>query len=56
MISAVIHRRQAREYLDRALQAQNRSRKLQYLRLAVNACVCAQALEADGGESSVNEN
>jgi len=47
MVSATIHRRWAREFLVRAVEAQNRSRKLHFLRLAVDNCVCAQNLEAE---------
>ena len=54
MINAAIHRRWAREFLDRAQQAEARSRKLQYLRLAVNNCACAQAMEADASSASIN--
>jgi hypothetical protein len=54
MINAAIHRRWAREFLDRAQQAQIRSRKLQYLRLAVNNCACAQAMETDGSPASID--
>jgi hypothetical protein len=54
MINAAIHRRWAREFLDRAQQAQTRSRKLQYLRLAVNNSVRAQAMEAGGSQASMN--
>ena len=45
MISAAIHRRWAREFLARAVAAQNRSRKLRFLRLAVDNCARAQDLE-----------
>jgi hypothetical protein len=52
MVSATIHRRWAREFLVRAVEAQGRSRKLHFLRLAVDNCVCAQNLDAE--ESAEN--
>jgi hypothetical protein len=55
MVSATIHRRRAREFLARAVKAQNRSRKLHFLRLAVDNCVCAQNLEAEGPSDVVEE-
>ena len=47
MMSPMIHRKWAREYLARAQQAQGRSRKLGLLRLAVSNSVRAQILEAE---------
>jgi hypothetical protein len=47
MMSPVIHRKWAREYLARAQQARSRSRKLDLLRLAVSNSVRAQILEAE---------
>jgi hypothetical protein len=47
MVSAVIHRRWAREYLCRAERAMSRDDKRRFLRLAVNNCVRAQALESE---------
>jgi hypothetical protein len=47
MLSATIHRRWAREYLCRAERATSRDDKLWLLRLAVNNCVRAQALESE---------
>ncbi len=49
MLPAIMHRKWAREYLDRAERTQLRSRKLSYLRLAVNNCVQAQKLETKEG-------
>ena len=45
MISPVIRRKWAREYLARAQHAQSRGRKLHFLRLAVRNSVHAQNLE-----------
>ena len=47
MVSAVIHRRWAREYLCRAERAMSRDKKRRFLRLAVNNCVRAQTLESE---------
>ena len=47
MMSPVIHRRWAREYLARAQQATSRRRGLDLLRLAVSNNIRAQELEAD---------
>ncbi|HEV8391404.1 MAG TPA: hypothetical protein VGQ35_16255 [Dongiaceae bacterium] len=47
MASAAIHRRWAREFLARAVEARNRGHKLRYLHLAVNNCIRAQHLETD---------
>ena len=47
MMSPVIHRRWAREYLVRAQQATSRRRGLELLRLAVSNNIRAQELEAD---------
>ena len=55
MVSAALHRRWAREFLDRAQEAQNRSRKLHFLRLAVNNAACAQSLEAEAASDSAEE-
>lgn len=55
MLPAIIHRKWAREYLDRADRAQLRSRKLTYLRLAVNNCVRAQDLEAKEKANPVSQ-
>jgi hypothetical protein len=46
MLSSTLHRKWAREYLERAARAQSGSRKLGYLRLAVANGVRAQAIEA----------
>ena len=47
MMSPVIHRRWAREYLARAQQATSRRRGLDLLRLAVSNNIRAQELEAE---------
>lgn len=47
MMSPVIHRRWAREYLVRAQQATSRRRGLDLLRLAVSNNIRAQELEAE---------
>ena len=47
MVTPVMHRKWAREYLARAEQAPDRTRKLQFLRLAVSNSVRAQRLEAE---------
>jgi len=47
MMSPVIHRKWAREYLARAVDARSRTRKLSLLRLAVSNSVRAQILEAE---------
>jgi len=54
MPSAALHRRWAREFLDHALRAPTRSRKLKYVRLAVNSSVRAQRIEA-GDNSATAE-
>jgi hypothetical protein len=46
MITPVLHRRWAREYLARAERTQQPSQKRCYLRLAVSNTVCAHRLEA----------
>jgi hypothetical protein len=46
MITPVLHRRWAREYLARADRTQQPSQKRRYLRLAVSNTVCAHRLEA----------
>jgi hypothetical protein len=52
MMSPVIHRKWAREYLARAVEAQSRSRKLGLLRLAVSNSLRAQILEAESRSPS----
>jgi hypothetical protein len=47
MMSPVMHRRWAREYLARAQQAASRRRGLDLLRLAVSNNIRAQELEAE---------
>ena len=47
MMSPVLHRRWAREYLARAQQAPSRRRGLDLLRLAVSNSIRAQELEAE---------
>jgi hypothetical protein len=47
MMSPVIHRRWAREYLARAQRATSRRRGLDLLRLAVSNNIRAQELEAE---------
>jgi hypothetical protein len=47
MMSPVLHRRWAREYLVRAQQATSRRRGLDLLRLAVSNSMRAQELEAE---------
>jgi hypothetical protein len=51
MLSAAIHRRLAREYLDRAYRAGTRNAKLKYLRLAVRNNMRAQIMEAESTAS-----
>ena len=46
MITPVLHRRWAREYLARAERTPQRSQKRRFLRLAVSNTVCAHRLEA----------
>jgi hypothetical protein len=46
MISPILHRKWAREYLARAQYAHSRRRKLYFLRLAVRNSVCAQNSES----------
>ena len=52
MMSPVIHRRWAREYLARAQQATSRRRGLDLLRLAVSNNIRAQELEAEATSES----
>lgn len=47
MMSPVIHRRWAREYLARAQQATSRGRGLELLRLAISNNIRAQEMEAE---------
>ena len=47
MLSAAIHRRLARQYLDRAYRADTRNAKVKYLRLAVRNSMRAQNIEAE---------
>ena len=49
MLSATIHRKLARECLDRAYRADTRNTKAKYLRLAVRNSMCAQYVCADQG-------
>jgi hypothetical protein len=51
MLSAAIHRRLAREYLDRAYRAGTRNAKVKYLRLAVRNSMRAQIVEAESTAS-----
>jgi hypothetical protein len=46
MITPVLHRKWAREFLIRAEREPTRARKCRYLRLAVNNTICAHKLEA----------
>jgi hypothetical protein len=55
-MSPIIHRRRAREYLARAVEARGCSGKLTLLRLAVSNTVRAQNLEgASEGEASAEK-
>jgi hypothetical protein len=54
MVTPVLHRRWAREYLARADRTQQTSRKRRYLRLAVSNTVCAHRLEAKTPIRSAN--
>ena len=47
MLSAAIHRRLARDYLDRAYRASTRNAKVKYLRLAVRNSMRAQTKEVE---------
>ena len=47
MVTPVLHRRWAREYLARAERTPQHSRKRHYLRLAVSNTVCAHRLEGE---------
>jgi hypothetical protein len=47
MLSAAIHRRLARKYLDRAYRAGTRDAKLKYLHLALRNSMRAQIIEAE---------
>jgi hypothetical protein len=51
MLSAAIHRRLARKYLDRAYRADTRKAKVKYLRLAVRNSMRAQIIEAESTAS-----
>jgi hypothetical protein len=51
MLSAAIHRKLAREYLDRAYRADTRNTKAKYLRLAVRNSMRAQIMEAESKAS-----
>jgi hypothetical protein len=53
MVTPVLHRRWAREYLARAQTAPQPNRKRHYLRLAVSNTVRAHRLEAQGEQRSV---
>ena len=46
MVTPMIHRRWAREYLARAERTQQPCQKRRYLRLAVSNTMCAHRLEA----------
>jgi hypothetical protein len=46
MVTPVVHRKWAREYLARAERAPQRTLKRRYLQLAVSNTVCAHRLEA----------
>ena len=46
MVTPMLHRRWAREYLARAERAPQRNQKRRYLRLAVSNTICAHRLEA----------
>ena len=50
MVTPVLHRKWAREFLVRAAQAPTRARKQRYLRLAVSSTVRARKLEARPGD------
>jgi hypothetical protein len=52
MITPVLHRRWAREYLARAERTQQPNQKRRYLRLAVSNTVCAHRLEARAEQRS----
>jgi hypothetical protein len=47
MVTPVLHRRWAREYLARAERTSQPRRKRHYLRLAVSNTVCAHRLEGE---------
>ena len=49
MVTPVLHRKWAREFLVRAERAPTRARRYRYLRLAVSNTVCAHKLEARSG-------
>jgi hypothetical protein len=51
MLSAAIHRRLARKYLDRAYRAGKRDAKLKYLHLAVRNSMRAQIVDAEATPS-----
>lgn len=53
MLRSTMHRKWAREYLDRAERVTTRRRKLDYLRLAVCNSVRAHALETKQGEEEL---
>lgn len=53
MVTPVLHRMWAREYLARAERTPQPDRKRRYLRLAVSNTVCAHRLEAQRGQRSV---
>jgi hypothetical protein len=55
MVTPVLHRKWAREYLARAEEAQSRTRKCQYLRLAVSNTVCARKLESETTERATQD-
>jgi hypothetical protein len=48
MVTPVVHRRWAREYLARAERTPQATLKRRYLRLAVSNTVCAHRLETHG--------
>ena len=54
-MSPIMHRRRAREYLARAVEARSRSRKLRFLRLAVSNTVRAQNSEGALGKEASAE-
>lgn len=50
MVTSILYRKWAREFLARAEEAQSRNRKCRYLQLAVSNTVCARKLESETTE------
>lgn len=55
MVTPVLYRKWARQYLAHAESASTRDRKCRYLQLAVNNTLCARKLEAEMIEDSAEE-